>query len=187
MTQEVNTVGSDVSSGSEGEPEDIKTNAHTFQVGDNGYIIPVITTSIHIPSDVPVSDPAETYGAIALDVFIGFRSIPQLAQKYNMPAEMMQEIISSKQFRDELSQVQRKYNSQNSSGFVKRASLIAENSLPTISSIISDRSVAAKDRLKAISLVTEMAGLDNRGNTNQNTASAAVVMNIGPGIRGITD
>ena len=65
--------------------------------------------------------------------------------------------------------------------------MLAESALYPLSHIITGAGIAPRDKLKAISMITQLAGYDNRDSSSGPNVSASVTFNIAPGIRGISD
>lgn len=159
----------------------------SVEIGSNGYAIPKFITDIPLTSDeINSIVPAQVYGKLALEIATGFYSLPQIAQRYNIRLEVLQAIIDTPRFRVELAEADKKVNKSEAGGFQSRMALIAEDAVKVLSNIMLNDAISPKERMRAVQLATELAGLIPEKKSQVNN-SAVVNFVIGEGIRGISD
>lgn len=129
--------------------------------------------------------PQFIYGSLAMDIALGFYSPAAICRKYDISAEVFNALYETEEFQNELERCRNRLKAGD--GFRTRAAVLAESALYPLSHIITGAGIAPRDKLKAISMITQLAGYDNRDNSSGPNVSASVTFNIAPGIRGISD
>lgn len=129
--------------------------------------------------------PQFIYGSLAMDLALGFYSPAALCKKYNISSDVFNALYETEEFQNELARW--KDRLKTGDGFRTRVAALAESSLYPLSHMITSSAVAPRDKLKAISMITQLAGYDNRDSASGPNVSASVTFNIAPGIRGISD